>query len=179
MKTYIALLRGINVSDQKKIKMANLKFFFEELKFSNVETYIQSGNVVFDFRKTSARTLENNIQDKILEKYGFQVPVIVKTPDELRQALTNNPFLNKESDKLCVTFLSEQPSPDRIKNLAEINLSPEEYFIDKKIIYLYLPNGAGKAKMSNNFIENKLIVTATSRNWKTVNTVFEMTSKSE
>ena len=180
METYIAILRGINVSGQKKIKMADLKVHLEELNFKNVRTYIQSGNVIFEHEATNPEGLENEIEKKISEKYGFQLPTIIKIPSELEYVLNNNPFLNdpnKAANRLYVTFLSAIPSSINIGKLKNTDHSPEEYILDGKNIYFFSPNGYGKAKMNNNFFENKLKVTATTRNWKTVNKLLEISNE--
>jgi len=177
MKTYIALLRGINVSGQKKIKMADLKLSLEELSISDVVTYIQSGNIVFKAVEKSISKLENKIHEKILKDFGFEVPVLIKTPKELKYALDNNPFeKNVEYDPklFAVVFLKEKPKAENILKLKTYDYSPEEYILDNKIIYYYAANGAGNAKMSNNFFENKLKVKATSRNWRTTHKLVEL-----
>src|SRR6187399_408069 len=105
MQTYIALLRGINVSGHKKIKMPDLKAMFEALGFTNVHTYIQSGNVVFESK--SATGLESKISAKILEQFGFEVSVICRTAKEMEQVITRNPYAGMvgfEAEKLYVTF---------------------------------------------------------------------------
>lgn len=180
MKTYIALLRGINVSGQKKIKMADLKSHLEELYFKNIQTYIQSGNVVFEFEDKPPEELEKAILEKIKEKYAFEVPVLLKTPADLAHILTHNPFLNGRNEditKLFVTFLFEKPASEKVEKLKEVNYSPEEYVVEEKDIYFFSPNGYGRAKMNNSFFEKKLKVFATTRNWKTVNKLKEMASK--
>ena len=180
METYIAILRGINVSGQKKIKMADLKAHLKELNFKNVRTYIQSGNVIFEHKETTPESLENEIEKKISEKYGFQVPTIIISPSELEYVLNNNPFLNdpnKASDRLYVTFLSAIPSSINIGKLKNIDHSPEEYILDGKNIYFFSPSSYGKAKMNNNFFENKLKTAATTRNWKTVNKLLEISNE--
>ncbi|MBN4062481.1 MAG: hypothetical protein COA57_06240 [Flavobacteriales bacterium] len=177
METYIAMLRGINVSGQKKIKMADLKAHFEQLNFKNVQTYIQSGNVIFNNKKSAAAMLEKAIEQKILKEYGFRVPVIVKSPNELRYVLANNSFLNdqsKDKSRLYVTFLAEEPAVVHVEKLKSIDHSPEAYILDVQHIYFFSPHGYGRAKMNNNFFENKLKVAATTRNWKTVNKLSEM-----
>ena len=159
------MLRGINVSGQKKIKMADFKNHLEELNFSDVQTYIQSGNAVFKNKKVTPKVLEINIAKKILKEYGFQVSVIVKSQEELTDILKNNPFLkDKDTSRLYVTFLSEEPSSVNLEKLKGIDHSPEEYALKETTIYLYSPNGYGRAKMNNNFFENKLKVAATTRN---------------
>ena len=177
MQTYIALLRGVNVSGHKKIKMADLKLSLEDLSFSDVVTYIQSGNIVFKADEKSISKLENIIHEKILKDFGFEVPVLVKTPKELTHALNNNPF---KKDKLnveklfYVVFLKDKPQAENIAKLESYDYSPEEYVLDDKIIYYYAANGAGNAKMNNNFFENKLKVQATSRNWRTTHKLVEL-----
>ena len=176
MSRLIALLRGINVSGQKKIKMSELKILFENLGFQNVETYIQSGNVIFSFKEKSTTKIANKISSVKKSKYNFDVQVIILTPMEIDLALRNNPFIKKrkEIDGLYVTFLSAEPLVENINKLNDMSFQTEEYFINKKIIYLFLPNGAGKAKLNNNFIENKLKVICTTRNWNTVTTLSKL-----
>ena len=176
MKRFIALLRGINVSGQKKIKMSELKTLFESLGFQNVETYIQSGNVIFSSKEKSTSNIAGIISSAIENKYNFDVQVLILTQQEINQALENNPFIKnkKEIERLYVTFLSAKPSIENIIKLNESDFSPEEHSINEKIIYLFLPNGAGKAKLNNNYIENKLKVTCTTRNWKTVTALSEL-----
>jgi uncharacterized protein (DUF1697 family) len=178
MGKFIALLRGINVSGQKKIKMSEIKILFEDISFTNVETYIQSGNVLFLSDLNDKKTIRERLEKKIESKFGYQVQVIIKTPDELKYALNYNPFLRDKKndfDRLYFTFLSEKPSAINIRKLREFEYPPEEYIIDGDMIYLLFPNGYGKAKMNNNFFEKKLNVFATTRNYKTVKTLFEMT----
>jgi len=176
MKKFIALLRGINVSGQKKIKMSDLKTLFEEDGFQNVTTYIQSGNVIFSAKEKTPAKLEERISLCIKKQFGFDVKVIVITPGEIENTLKNNPFIKKKKDfdKLYVIFLSTVPSPVNIEKLNESDFSPEEYIINGKCIYLFVPNGYGKAKLNNNFFENKLKVSGSTRNWKTVNQLYEL-----
>ena len=177
METYIAMLRGINVSGQKIIKMIDFKNHLQELNFTDVQTYIQSGNAVFKNKKISYKTLENKISRKILDEYGFEVVVIVKSPEELEEIIRNNPFNdNKYFNRLYITFLSDEPTSDNLEKLRGIDHSPEEFVLKGKTIYFYSPQGYGNAKMNNNFFENKLKVSATTRNWKTVNKLVEMVS---
>jgi len=177
MSSYIAMLRGINVSGQKLIKMADLKVHLEELELAHLQTYIQSGNIVFDIEGSSPRDLENLIHNKIIEAYGFEVPVIVRTKNDLEEVVQNNPFHEEakpDPRRVLVTFLSETPSADRVKELQKLDYGPEQWHLRNADIYLYAPNGYGKAKMNNNLFEKKLKVQATTRNWKTVNILAQM-----
>ena len=179
MKTYVVLLRGVNVSGQKMIKMADLKAMFEELNFTNVQTYIQSGNVIFDSESSDIKSVKDKIRKKIKSEYGFDVAVVITTNNELGYVLSHNPFIKKKSDieKMYVTFLAEKPAPTNVLKLNETDYLPEEFSIDDNFIYLFLPNGSGKAKLNNNFFENKLKVSTTTRNWKSVNTLFELSRR--
>jgi len=170
MQTYIALLRGINVSGQKKIKMTDLKKSLETLKFSEIITYIQSGNIVFKSDNVSIPALEKQIHNLILKDFGFDVPVLMITQDKLKTVIENNPFekdATKDPKLFYVVFLKDMPKGENIAHLRSYDYSPEEYILDNKIIYFYAANGAGKAKMNNNFFESKLKVQATTRNWRT------------
>ena len=176
-QTYITLLRGINVSGQKKIKMADLRALLETVPFQNVQTYIQSGNILFEYEQTAATDLEDKIASKIREKYGFEVPVLVKTPEEISQILENNPFLqdpDKNTDRMYFTLLSEAPAPDRVEKLKTFDYHPEEYVLDGTTVYFFSPHGYGRARMNNNFFENQLKVSATTRNLKTMQKLVEM-----
>jgi uncharacterized protein (DUF1697 family) len=180
MTTYIALLRGINVSGQKQVKMAELKKMFEDQGLTKVETYIQSGNVVFQSEKSDKTGLSDLIKEKINKTFKFEVEVILLTAGDLIKIRDGNPFLNdpsKDIDKFYVTLLSEMPAEDRIENLKIFDYSPEEYILNSTTIYFYAANGYGRAKMNNNFFESKLKVFATTRNWKTVNKLIEMCAK--
>ena len=179
MKTYVTILRGINVSGHNMIKMADLKKMFETLPFENVRTYIQSGNIVFNAKPENDQNLEKLIHDSIQKTFSFSVPVIVLEEKELKIVQQNNPFLterNEDAAKLHVTFLDAIPEKDLFDKLKEkANFSPDEWILDGKTIYIFCPNGYGKTKLNNNFFENKLKVTATTRNWKTINELVSMT----
>ena len=169
MKTHIAILRGINVSGQKKIIMTELKELFESLGFVSVQTYIQSGNVVFESDKQGLATV---ISKAITTKYTFDIPVQVVTKEELQFVVKHNPFLNRatiDEKFLHYTFLKELPNQELISALEAQSFEGEDFKIIEKVVYLNCPNGYGKAKMNNNFIERKLKVVATTRNLKTVN----------
>lgn len=181
MQTYIALLRGINVSGQKLIKMADLKALLEKAGLEAVQTYVQSGNIVFSASKSTALALEKKIADTILDQYGYQVPVLIRTPDQWKAVRDGNPFFKaepKEPEKCYVAFLSEVPEDKRLQKLSETDYSPEEWVQSGKEIYGYSANGFGRAKLSNNVLENKLKVVATTRNWKTVLALHDLAANS-
>ena len=180
MPTYIAMLRGINVSGHKMIKMDELRASFEALKFRNVETCVQSGNVVFEAAKGSVATLSKSIEQRILADFGFSVPVFLKTAKELEEIIKRSPFLTDtiiDHSKLDITFLSDAAPKTALERLQPLAVKPERFRIMGREIYLYCPNGYGRTKLSNTAIEKKLSLGATTRNWKTVNTLLTMTRR--
>jgi len=180
MKTYISILRGINVSGQKLIKMDALRKMYENLGFRNVTTYVQSGNVVFTSDDTELHDMELKISHQIEKEFGFVVPIIVLTVDRMKSVIDNNPFL-KDTDKdrsfLHVTFLSSKPACFDQKAIEDKKQQGEDLFLSDDAVYLYCPNGYGNTKLTNNLFETKLKVKATTRNWKTTSELFKMSQK--
>ncbi len=177
MKIYIAILRGINVSGHKMIKMETFREMLEGLDFKNVKTYIQSGNAVFQAKETETGKLEKKIVKKIQEEFGFEVPVMVKKLDEIKAVLKSNPFINKRKEdlsRLHVTFLNGEPAKETVDKIKEGNYGSDEFIFSGKNVYLFCPNGYGNTKLNNNFFENKLKLVATTRNWKTIGELVSM-----
>jgi uncharacterized protein (DUF1697 family) len=172
MTTYISMLRGINVGGHKKIKMDTLKQLYVELGYTNVQTYIQSGNVIFQAQGIDAVIFAKSIAKQILEVTGLEVPVLVLKLDEMKQIVENNPFTldsSKNTASFHVTFLSAIPDTTSVEKLKSTDFGADHFELLDKAIYVYCPTGYGNTKLTNTFFENKLKVTATSRNWKTVN----------
>jgi uncharacterized protein (DUF1697 family) len=177
---YIAMLRGINVSGQKLVRMERLRESCTALGFRSIATYVQSGNIVFLGGKRSPSSLSKTIGQAILRDLGFDVPVLVRTSGEMSDLIDRNPFLKQKGidpSKLYVTFLLETPPKSALKNLERLSGEPDRFHIGRQEIYLYCPGGYGRTKLSNTAFEKALSVRATTRNWKTVNTLFEMASK--
>jgi len=180
MPAYVAMLRGINVAGRNQIKMEQLRKLCNDLGFQNVETYVQSGNIVFQSTAENSVALSKSISRAIIESSGFDVPVIARTSKEIRSVIANNPFLKEkkiDSSKLHVTFLSATPQKGSLKKLEALAMSPDQFYSAPREIYLYCPAGYGRTKLSNNAIEKALSVNATTRNWRTTNTLLEMVSK--
>ena len=174
MQSYIALLRGINVGGHKKILMADLRALFESLGFKNVQTYIQSGNVVF--RSIEETNLASKIADAIETKYDFIVPVLIKKGSELSEILSKCPFSDEKREKSYFILLKESPSQENIALTTGFSHPNEEFHIEEDCVYIYYALGAGKAKMGNNFFEKKLKVKATARNYRTMAKLLVMAS---
>lgn len=175
---YISLLRGINVSGQKKIQMSDLKSLYESIGLLDVITYIQSGNVIFNSNNKSKSALKKIIEEAIEGRYKFQVPVELRTSRELLDIIKNCPFttidVEQESTKVLVTFLSAKPLKHSIEKALEYIAVTEKLVLKGREVYLYCPNGYGKSKLANAFLEKKLGVAATTRNWKSVTKLYEM-----
>lgn len=172
MHQYLALLRGINVSGQKSIKMPNLITLCKNIGFEEISTYIQSGNICFKSVNENIEHLAVILQDSIKQEYNFDVPVMIIKKSRLEEIYDKLPFKNidveNEGNKVLVSFLDTQPEQEKISHLLSYVKEPEKMIVDKQVIYLHCPNGYGKTKLSNNFVENKLKVTATTRNLKTI-----------
>jgi uncharacterized protein (DUF1697 family) len=177
MQTYISLLRGINVSGQKIIKMDDLRRVYEHLNFHNVRTYVQSGNVIFQTKESNQTLLQQKINAEIAREFGFDVPVLIMSIQQLKQTIGNNPFakdVTKEQSFLHVTFLAESPVNMDIKAITDKKLNNEDIAFTPCAVYLYCPAGYGSSKLSNNLIEAKLRVKASTRNWKTSNELLKI-----
>jgi len=177
MPVYVALLRGINIGLHKRVKMDRLRQSFEALGFKQVQTYIQSGNVVFSAGKGSPAALVKRIEDRIMSDFGFSSPVILRTREELDRVIANSPFLKQpgiDPEKLHVTFLAEVPVPSALKKLAEFTVAPDQSTCTGREIYLHLPNGFSKSSLWKVPWEKALAVVTTTRNWKTVNALRQM-----
>lgn len=181
MQTFISILRGINVGGYKKILMTDLKSLYETLRFDNVITYIQSGNVIFNTDKNKSDTeLAAEIEYEILAKYGFNVPVIIRSLEEMKNTLSVNPFQGQKGinpEKLHVTFLSEVPGEKELTAIVKYDYPPDKFSIIGSEVYLHCPNGYGTSKLNNNFFESKLKMKATTRNWNTVNKLVELANE--
>ena len=179
MSRYIAILRGINVSGQKKILMADLRKLLTEGGIREVKTYIQSGNIAFEAAEDADnRELAGQIQDLIRAHYQFEVPTLVRNREELLRTVALCPYADEtdiDLKRLFVTFLDEEPEAERVNKLKAMDFSPDRFEIIGQDLYLHCPVSYGRSKLNNNFFENKLKVPATTRNWKTVNKLLEMT----
>jgi uncharacterized protein (DUF1697 family) len=170
--TVIAMLRGINVGGHKRVKMDALASLIKELGFNNVRTYLQSGNVVFDYSGEETLNLSEMIESAINRQYGFDAAVITRSTDELKNIVKNNPFMReRETDvsKLHITFLSDVPTESGLTKMKAVQGGPDRFFVTNREIYLFCPLGYGRTRFSNNYFETALGVTATTRNWETVN----------
>ena len=182
MPVYVAFLRGVNVVGSSIIKMETLRELCCSLKFKDVQTYVQSGNVVFRTRETSEKTLATKIGAAIEKQFGFRPEIMLRTPSELRAVVATNPFAWREDinpSSLLVNFLLEHPSPETRKRIEAIEpLSREEFHLIGRELFIYFPEGIGRSKTRGAF-DRVLKNTATGRNWNSVRKVLELAEKLE
>lgn len=176
MKTHIVLLRGINVSGKNIIKMSVLKEALQDTGFSDVETYIQSGNILLSSSLESNAEISSKVERVIKDTFGLNVPALVLAPGSLKKYVANNPFLSVAEDTkaLLICFLWDKPNHDSISFVESKYFPPDDIRIDGKIIYLYFPEGSAKTKFTGAFLESKLKTRATIRNWRTCQTLIKM-----
>jgi len=175
--TYAALLRGINLGSHKRVAMADLRALVEGLGYADVRTYVQSGHVVFRSELAAgdaARAIERTIQKEL----GLEVPVVIRTERQLHYLVAANPFARSKirANTLYVTFLAEKPDRARVRELIERSFEPERFEIVGEDVYLFFPNGAGRVKLNNAMLERQLGVAATTRNWRTVTALADLTA---
>lgn len=175
MAIYIALLRGINVGGKNKIKMAELRAALESLGLKRVQSYIQSGNILFESDETEA-TLRQWIEQEIEKSFGITTKVIIRTASELKMIVTSCPFTDEqiteaqassENECLYVSMLLEEPQPDRIEKLKAFDAKDDQYRIEGRDIYLLFRQSVRNSKLTVQL--DKLGVPATVRNWNTLN----------
>ena len=177
MTTHLALLRGINVSGHNMIKMEVLKTTLEAFGFENVKTYIQSGNVFVDANEENPAAVGFKIKQEIFKTFGHEVPIVVIGKTDLEACFKNNPFLKEAAldiKKLYVAFVSTTLRSDSINDLKVSQFKPDEASIDANRIYIKYAVGAGKTRFDQKYIEKKLNVTATIRNWNTVTQLLQL-----
>jgi uncharacterized protein (DUF1697 family) len=174
---HLCLLRGINVSGHNMIKMDALKTTLENIGFQNVKTYIQSGNVFVDTHEDNPSKVGFLIKQEIFKVFGHEVPVVVIGREDLESCFKNNPFLKEnelDSKKLYVAFISIALKNESINDLKISQFKPDEASIDASRIYIKYAVGAGKTRFDQKYIEKKLNVTATIRNWNTITELLKM-----
>jgi uncharacterized protein (DUF1697 family) len=172
---YVALLRGINVGGKNLLPMKDLAQMFSDAGCTGVRTYIQSGNVIFETR-SSAPKIAEAIKTKIEQRFGYRVPMILRTSEQLLKTIRDNPFLKAGADAkwFYVYFLAHAPNATAIATLDPARSAPDAFHVLGQEIYLHLPTGMGQSKLTNAYFDSKLSTTCTARNWATVLKLSEM-----
>lgn len=174
MKTYVALIRGINVGGHKKVPMAILRDVLNKADFQDVKTYIQSGNIVFKSIEKNSKTIERIIQKSIESYFSFLVPVIVKTKEELQFIFDSCHLSDEKRRESYFVLFNDIPDSELVKEVESITFENEEFSIVRDCLYFYSSTGYGRTKFNMNSIEKKLKVNATSRNFKTIVKLLEI-----
>ena len=178
MTVYVALLRGINVGGKNALRMAALVEIFSRAGCEDVRTYIQSGNVVFSARPTTAERIPSLVTAEIADRFGIRTPIVLRSSGELRRATSANPFLKAGAapDALHVAFLADLPHRARRSALDPRRSPGDSFSLRGRELYLHLPNGVARTKLTNAYIDSTLGTTSTLRNWRTVLKLLEMTN---
>jgi len=173
---HVALLRGINVGGKNLLSMKDLAGMFETAGCRDVRTYIQSGNVVFSATAAVVPKLPDSITKAVETRFRFRVPVVVRTAEELARVCRANPFLKTGVDEkwLHVYFLADVPGAAAIAALDPNRSAPDVFHVHNREIYLHLPNGMGRTKLTNAYFDSKLATISTARNWATVQKLLAM-----
>jgi uncharacterized protein (DUF1697 family) len=174
--THLALLRGINVSGKNKLLMKDLIKMFVQTGCDNVRSYIQSGNIIFTAAPALSTQIPALITAKIAHRFGYQIPVVMRTAKELDAIVRNNPFLKAGApeETLHVMFLADLPSPSSVAALDANRSSGDAFLARGQEVYLQLPNGVANGKLTNAWFDAKLATTSTARNWRTVVKLFAL-----
>lgn len=177
MPHYLALLRGINVSGKNPLPMAELRKLFGKLGYPDAKTYIQTGNVAFEAPGKDVARLGIGIEAAIRKAFGFDVPVLLRTADALRAALSGNPYAKKplaRRERVYITFLEKAPEKAAGKALEAYADPVDELKLRGTEVYVLVRNGYGNTKLSNTFVEKKLGLRATTRNLETTAKLIEL-----
>jgi uncharacterized protein (DUF1697 family) len=177
MSVFIAMLRAVNVAGYQKLNMEALRTLCGGLGLQDVQTYIQSGNLIFRGDTGDPGTAARRIEDGIQKKFGFRPDVIVRTASDLRKVILNNPFAGRPEvapNRLLVVFMASAPERQARERVLAIPCEPEELHIKGRELYVYYPNGMARPKIPLVRIEKLLGTSSTGRNWNTVNKLLAM-----
>jgi uncharacterized protein (DUF1697 family) len=175
---HVALLRGINLGAKRRVPMADLRALLGEAGYEDVRTYVQSGNIILGSSDRPAE-VEPALRTLISERFGFDVPVIVRSGAQLAAVVKANPLRDVADDpkRYQVSFLAEKPGPELIRRLEKHAAESERVIARGREIYAWHPAGVARSKLWNALAGKELGLTATTRNWTTVTTLLDMASR--
>jgi uncharacterized protein (DUF1697 family) len=176
MTRYLALLRGVNLGAKNKVPMGDLRGLIDELGYKEVRTYLQSGNVVFQSSSSSRKKIAAQIVKAISVRFGLNVAVIMRTYPELKRVAAGNPFSSQaaKSTSLQVMFLADVASSRAVKALDPDRSAPDRFEVKGREVYLWLPKGSARSKLTITYFEKVLGTQATARNWNTVTKLLDL-----
>ena len=179
MTTFVALLRAVNVGGNNKVPMPALRTLFESSGYTDVTTYIQSGNVVFDSASTKRPALVGQIEAAIKREFGLRIDVVIRSARELAAAIDANPYGDRVRDHktLHVAFLNDPPDRARLATIDAARFAPDEFAIGRREVYVHCPNGVGGSKLPTALAARLAPSPATMRNWNTVTKLAELAAR--
>jgi len=175
-RKHVAFLRGINLGGKNRLPMKDVAEIFAKAGCRHVTTYIQSGNVIFSASPSLLNRIPQLVSKDIAARFGYEIPIIVRSSEEIAQIIRDNPFLQhgKPEETLHVYFLADPPTALAIKSLDPNRSAPDAFCVRNREVYLHLPNGMARTKLSNTYFDSKLSTTTTARNWATVLKLYEL-----
>jgi uncharacterized protein (DUF1697 family) len=182
MPVYIALLRGVNLLNHNRIKMDALRSVCESIKLRDVQTYIQSGNIVFRTKETNTAKLAARMERAIEAEFGCRPPVILRTTSQWKDAIARNPFAARSGiapDRLLVVFLADDPGEEARAKARAIPADPEELHVLERELFIHYPNGMARPKLNMAAVERALKVSGSGRNWNSVMKLLDMAERLE
>ena len=173
---YVALLRGVNLGGKNKLPMKDLAEMFLAAGCTDVKTFIQSGNVLFNAPAKVAGRIAAVIPEGVGKRFGHKPPIVIRTREQLAFAAANNPFLRDgaSEDMVHLLFLADVPDANCVSALDPARSAPDAFAVRGAEIYLHLPHGVADTKLTNAYFDSKLKTISTGRNWRTVMTLLEM-----
>lgn len=164
---YVALLRAVNLGNHKKIAMPDLRELCASLGYSDVQTYLQSGNLVFSTTEPEAEKVAHDLEEALATRLGLTTEAILRTTDQMRALVGGCPIEVSDPTKVSVLFLRDTPVPGWLDGFDTTSFTPEQMWAAGRDIYFHLPNGTGRAKLPP-AVGRRLKTPATMRNWRTV-----------
>ena len=176
---HVALLRGINLGARNRLPMKGLVEVFQDAGCRDVSTFIQSGNIIFNAPKSLLKKLPRLIEEQLAARFDVQVPVVLRSSEELAALVNGNPYLQAgEPEKtLHVLFLADLPDPTAVEKLDAHRSPGDRFHVSKRDVYLHLPIGLGRSKLTNAYFDSKLSTKSTARNWAPVLKLLELSSR--
>ena len=174
--THLALLRGINLAGKNRLLMRDLTTMFKQAGCEDVRTYIQSGNVLFEANPALAEGFADSVAKQIEARFGFRAPMTLRSAEEIRAVIDDNPFVKEgaEEKSLHVVFLRDAPNAQQASQLDPDRSRPDRFAVRGRQIYLHMPNGMGRTKLTNDYFDRGLRTVSTVRNWNTVRKLSEL-----
>lgn len=170
MTAIVGLLRGVNLAGRARVPMAELRDVATALDLDGVRTYLQSGNLLFEAPAERADEVRSDLERAVAKTFGLEIPILVRTRDELAATVAGNPYAGVEDDptRVHAVFLADHPADERVAELETERFRPDTFWVSERVVYVHYPGGAGRSKLTIDYFERRLATTATARNWNTV-----------